>query len=350
MVKKKILLMGASGSGKTSMRALIFSTHPSSLTMRWSPTIEVDQNHVRFFGDLILNLWDCGGQDSYMDGYLATQQATVFQHVGVLIYVFDVQTPHLDKDLEYYQRCLAALRTYSPGAAVFLLVHKMDLVSDPREKRKTLERKTQELKEASGDAEVTVFGTTIHDESLYKAWSRIVHTLIPNAGVLSKHLTTLGYACSATEVILFERTTFLVIATSSPTPTTVAPVSASTSPAPNPLNDLQTPTTTSGVSLPTTEHESVEPDANPHQLSPTRYERTSELIKGFKLSCSRVREEFQSLEVELADFTAVLDELTKNTYVLIVVHDPTIETAALRMNIRLARKKFEELQGDSLIS
>lgn len=71
--------------------------------------------------------------------------------------------------------------------------------------------------------------------------------------------------------------------------------------------------------------------------------------------------------MELADFTAVLDELTKNTYVLIVVHDTTIgrvnisslqkktlmvrvETAALRLNIRLARRKFEELQSDSLLA
>jgi Ras-related GTP-binding protein A/B len=110
---------------------------------------------------------------------------------------------------------------------------------------------------------------------------------------------------------------------------------------------------------------------NAHQLDPTRYERTSELIKAFKHSCSRVREEFHSLEMELYDFTAVLDEMTRNTYVLIIVHDPTIgsclstifttmtllidvsnstETAALKLNIRMARRKFEELQGDSLVS
>lgn len=61
-----------------------------------------------------------------------------------------------------------------------------------------------------------------------------------------------------------------------------------------------------------------------HQLNPTRYERTSELIKAFKHSCSRVREEFHSIEMELYDFTAVLDEMTRNTYVLVIVHDPTI--------------------------
>ncbi|KAJ7735262.1 Gtr1/RagA G protein conserved region-domain-containing protein [Mycena maculata] len=304
--------MGASGSGKTSMRSLIFSNNPASLTARLGATIDVEQNHVRFLGDLILNLWDCGGQDAFMDSYLTTQRSTIFQHVGVLIYVFDVETNEMHKDLEYYRDCLDGLRQFSPDAAVFLLVHKMDLV---RDKGGTFERKKKELQEQTEKGQgpgqvltsVTTFGTSIYDESLYRAWSSIVHTLIPNAAVLSKHLTIFAEACSATEVILFERTTFLVIATSNPP---------------------------------------SEPEAEPrNDLEPTRYERTSELIKAFKHSCSRVREEFHALEMELPEFSAVLDEMTKNTYVLIIVHDPTIETAALRLNIRMARRKFEELQG-----
>jgi len=43
-------------------------------------------------GNLIINLWDCGGQDSFMDSYLSTQRSTIFQHVWVLIYVFKVGT------------------------------------------------------------------------------------------------------------------------------------------------------------------------------------------------------------------------------------------------------------------
>ncbi|KAF8912025.1 Gtr1/RagA G protein conserved region-domain-containing protein [Gymnopilus junonius] len=315
-MKKKVLLMGASGSGKTSMRSLIFSNNPASLTARLGATIDVEQNHVRFLGDLILNLWDLGGQDSFMDSYLTTQRATIFQHVGVMIYVFDVETREMAKDLEYFRDCMTGLKQYSPEAAVFLLVHKMDLVREPRQP--TFLKKKQELEEVSGDTQVNVFGTSIYDESLYKAWSNIVHTLIPNAAILSKHLTTFAGACNATEVILFERTTFLVIATSS------SPSSPSASPS--------------------EETSECEP------LDPKRYERTSELIKSFKHSCSRVREEFRALEMELYDFTAVLDEMTRNTYVMVIVHDPTIEAAAVKLNIRLARKKFEELQSDSLAS
>ncbi|EPQ57949.1 hypothetical protein GLOTRDRAFT_126441 [Gloeophyllum trabeum ATCC 11539] len=356
-MKKKVLLMGASGSGKTSMRSLIFSNNPASLTARLGATIDVEQNHVRFLGDLILNLWDCGGQDAFMDSYLSTQRATIFSHVGVMIYVFDVESRDRAKDLEYYRDCLEALKRFSSEARVFLLVHKMDLV---RDRAAELERKRRELVKESTGIGVTVFGTSIYDESLYKAWSRIVHTLIPNAAVLSRHLTTLAEACSATEVILFERTTFLVIATSTAAAPTEAAASDSISSLPplpsppkSPPKNARSPTS---PSFPEDIHDpepEAEPDAesDPHQLNPIRYERTSELIKAFKYSCSRfLRQEFHALEMELSEFSAVLDELTKNTYVMIVVHDPTIETAALRLNIRLARRKFEELQGDSLIS
>ena len=245
-----------------------------------------------------------------MDSYLTTQRSTIFQHVGVLIYVFDVESRETHKDLEYYRDCLESLGQFSAGAVVFLLVHKMDLVRV--NKSVVFEKKKGELQSASGDFPVLVFGTSIYDESLYKvnpsshprilsfpltgisqAWSSIVHMLIPNGAVLSRHLATLAEACSATEVILFERTTFLVIATSSTSPS---------SPDQNASDN--------SIAI--------------HQLDPTRYERTSELIKAFKHSCSRVREEFHSLEMELADFTAVLDELTRNTYIMIIVHDPTI--------------------------
>ncbi|KAF5349453.1 hypothetical protein D9757_012424 [Collybiopsis confluens] len=331
-MKKKVLLMGASGSGKTSMRSLIFSNNPASSTARLGATIDVEQNHVRFLGDLILNLWDCGGQDAFMDSYLSTQRSTIFQHVGVMIYVFDAESREMNKDLEYYRDCLDGLTQCSPDAAVFLLVHKMDLVREP--KGVMFEKKREELQKASGDVNIAVFGTSIYDESLYRAWSSIVHTLIPNATILSRHLNKFADACSATEVILFERTTFLVIATSSNS--SASPSSFSSSYAKSPTS----PFSPSAPPSPT----------DPHQLNPKRYEHTSELIKAFKWSCSRIREEFHSLEMDMYDFTAVLDEMTKNTYVMVVVHDPTIETAAIKLNIRMARRKFEELQGDSIAS
>ena len=59
--KKKVLLMGKSGSGKSSMRSIIFSNYVARDTRRLGATIDVDMSHVKFLGNLTLNLWDCGG-------------------------------------------------------------------------------------------------------------------------------------------------------------------------------------------------------------------------------------------------------------------------------------------------
>lgn len=59
--KKKVLLMGKSGSGKSSMRSIIFSNYIAKDTRKLGATIDVDLSHVKFLGNLTLNLWDCGG-------------------------------------------------------------------------------------------------------------------------------------------------------------------------------------------------------------------------------------------------------------------------------------------------
>jgi len=101
-----------------------------------------------------------------MDHYLTTQRSTIFQHVGVLIYVFDVESRDREMDLQYYTDCLQSLTTYSPEAGVFVLVHKMDLVRGDKEA--VFNKKKKELEEAAGEVPITVFGTSIWDESLYK--------------------------------------------------------------------------------------------------------------------------------------------------------------------------------------
>ena len=59
--KKKILLMGKSGSGKSSMRSIIFSNFVAKDVRRLAATIDVEHAQFKFLGNLILNLWDCGG-------------------------------------------------------------------------------------------------------------------------------------------------------------------------------------------------------------------------------------------------------------------------------------------------
>ena len=78
-----------------------------------------------------------------MENYFASQRDNIFRNVEVLIYVFDVESRELEKDMHYYQSCLEAILQNSPDAKIFCLIHKLDLV---QEDQRDLVRQAQENK------------------------------------------------------------------------------------------------------------------------------------------------------------------------------------------------------------
>ena len=307
------------------MRSIIFANYIARDTRRLGATIDVEHSHVRFLGNLVLNLWDCGGQEAFMENYFASQRDNIFRNVEVLIYVFDVESRELEKDLHYYQSCLEAILQNSPDAKIFCLIHKMDLVQEDQRDLIFQDRDT-DLKRMSLPLQATCFKTSIWDETLYKAWSAIVYTLIPNIHDLEQHLTHFANIIDADEVLLFERATFLVI------------------------SHCQ----------------------RKHHKDVHRFEKVSNIIKQFKLSCSKLAAQFQSMEVKNGNFAAFIDIFTPNTYVMVVTSDASIRkslretpitqafndhlflfhsfflltaSAATLINIKNARKHFEKLEG-----
>ena len=121
--------MGKAHSGKTSMRSIIFANYLARDTTRLSPTLDVEHHHVRFLGDLVLNLWDCGGQDAFYESYFERDRETIFRSVELLIYVFDIESESPEKDFDHFSGVLEAIEENSPDARIFILVHKMDLVA-----------------------------------------------------------------------------------------------------------------------------------------------------------------------------------------------------------------------------
>jgi len=295
MMKKKVLLMGKSGSGKTSMRSIIFANYIARDTTRLAATIYVEHSHVRFLGNLALNLWDCGGQEAFMKDYFSSQRDHIFRNVEVLIYVFDVESHTTKEDMGDYRNCLEAIQQNSSSAKIFCLLHKMDLIPEEQRERAFLERE-EELRGASLPMNITCFPTSIWDETLYKAWSCIVYAMIPNISIIESRLQKFCQICEADEVVLFERATFLVISHAS-----------------------------------TKKHKDVH-----------RFEKISNIIKQFKLSCSKGGSHFQNMEVRNSHFSAFIDLFTQNTYVMVIMSDPTIQSSATLVNIKIARKHFEK--------
>jgi Ras-related GTP-binding protein A/B len=263
----------------------------------------VEHHHVRFLGDLTLNLWDCGGQDAFYESYFERDRETIFRSVELLIYVFDIESESPEKDFDHFCGVLEAIEENSPDARVFVLVHKMDLVAE-EDRQAILEDRKLLIADSCTSCGVTqfhVFGTSIWDETLYKAWSEIVTNLIPNISLLETHLNNFCAMCDADEVVLFERATFLVIS-----------------------------------------HAQAEREVRTPHFDAHRFEKISNIVKQFKLSCGKAQSQFQGMQVRNARFSAFIDAFTANTYVMVIVSNPVVHTAATLLNIQNARIHFEK--------
>ncbi|VDP04967.1 unnamed protein product [Soboliphyme baturini] len=135
-----------------------------------------------------------------------------------------------------------------------------------------------DLTKLSKPLEITCFRTSIWDETLYKAWSSIVYKLVPNVQQLEASLEKFGAIIDADEVLLFEKATFLVIS-----------------------------------------HCQRKAHKDVH-----RFEKLSNFIKQFKLSCSKLGTHFSSMEILNSNFAAYIDDFTANTYVLVVLSDSSV--------------------------
>lgn len=277
-----------------------------------------------------------------MENYLSQQRVHVFSNVGVLIYVFDIESRDVDRDLATYVSILSALLQFSPQARIYVLIHKMDLVVPAHresvydERVRIVRQKTAEyahsigfsaaaaddasptdtspLASAAATPDITPFATSIWDQSLYKAWASIIHDLVPNLATIERNLANLGTAIEAEELLLFERTSFLA-------------VSSWTSP--------------EGLRNPTED----------------RLERMSNIMKHFKQSISRFTgtprnaEQFVRMEHKAGlRFNLFILKFTTNTYLMVVLPPGEARFNAAMLNCQIAIEHFKFLDGPATLA
>jgi len=362
--------MGKAHSGKTSMRSIIFANYLARDTTRLSPTLDVEHHQVRFLGDLVLNLWDCGGQDAFFESYFERDRETIFRSVELLIYVFDIESSSTETDFDHFRGVLEAIEENSPDARIFVLIHKMDLVSE-EDRQAILEDRQELIAETCQECRVDnfqCFGTSIWDETLYKAWSEIVTNLIPNMNLLETHLNKFCMLCDAEEVVLFERATFLVIShatvdynegdTDSITAHgdeyqdmaagSVDAAAAQQDGTLDTADDLAAEKGSAAAAADVGERAVVTGVPTTKKFRRTahfdahRFEKISNIVKQFKLSCGKAQSQFQGMQVRNSRFRAFIDAFTANTYIMVIVSNPAVRTQTMEMNIAQARPHFEK--------
>jgi Ras-related GTP-binding protein A/B len=242
-----------------------------------------------------------------MENYLHSQRQHVFSSVGVLIYVFDIESRDFDRDLLTYRAIITALAEYSSTATIYVLVHKMDLVL-PAQREKIYVERVKIIENKSDGFKILPFATSIWDQSLYKAWATIIKDLVPNVEKIVKNLNALGKLIMAEEVMLFERSSFLVVA----------------------------------------HWQSTVGDMNP---TTDRYERLSNIIKNFKQTAARYTgtpksaEQFSLTGLKMEPFSFFITKFTTNTYLAVVLPPGEDRYNSATLNCAIAKREFEELDS-----
>ncbi len=322
----KLIILGDEGVGKTSIFSVMFLNSCPENTLTFSFTNGVSTSKIEFgLGNKLL-IEDCGGQQQFQNEYFTSKKKEVFTNVDILVFVIEAIRKQkndndnniinndflIEKDsLTYFENCLKALSELSPKAKIFVLIHKMDLIR-PNLKQVTFENKKKQImaifnnfnkninKNTNCNFQINCIPTSIWEKSLYTAWKRIMCSVEMNTERLKKGLDLLRRACGADDVAVFEKSTFLMICSSS------------------------------------------ENRRGGEIFEDERFDKFSVLIKKLmKSSLFLGNKGCNHFQFTNRKISAYIEEFTKNTLILIVVTKPNINFALFSVNIALTRKDFE---------
>ena len=236
--KRKLILIGTSGAGKTSMRSMIFSNYTADDTKYLTATIDLESSVIRILDQYLLTVLDLGGQTVFTEHWNRNSNERIYKGVHVLIFVSDCCSEEWLKDLGLFLECLQHLRVYSPDAKIFFMLHKIDLLDHWKEsgfsKRKKIEHRKEidqrlsqfktyiqqqinKTQDTDDNYKSTILNkinfesTTIYNDSLYSAWGKIISNIVPNLREYEVKIRKFCQEIKADECVLFEKNTYLPI-------------------------------------------------------------------------------------------------------------------------------------------
>lgn len=302
-IDKKILMMGRKKAGKTSIHAILFSDFSVYQTKAMPFTSDINESNVQFLNH-ILRIDDCGGQDDLINYYIKEVPDKVFSNVHYLIYVFDVQFEDEKKDLETYKEILDELFKYSKNAKVFVLLHKMDLLEE-KDKELTFIKYSKKIRDLTifQNQLIKFFSTNIWDASLYTAWSYIIQIIIPDIKLFNYKLKFVSNIIECDEVILLEKSTLLKIGSY---------------------------------------------NRSGEDTDYTKYDNLSQIVKFFKVGCSKNGKDISSIHISNKDLTVVFENFTDDTFILVLFYNRKVEISLVALNLKLAKKYFNTLENGEI--
>jgi len=131
-LSKKIIFVGPSGAGKTTLRKLFFEGENSTKLLEYAlePTYGEESLILRLPGiNEDIGIFDLAGQEN--ERWLNTTENSIFYGTKVIIVVIDISSS-LEDILDFIKRIIEIRNELTPETMIYVLLHKIDLVSQKR--------------------------------------------------------------------------------------------------------------------------------------------------------------------------------------------------------------------------
>ena len=187
---RKIILLGLSQAGKTSIRDVVFGGKAPEETANYAATLNYERQ-VEQVADEPITVMDLGGQEVFLKRFLSSMSSFIFSNVAVLVFICDISTP---------DKFPASLKAFTEGTnrleemsdvqpAVYILLHKTDLMADLTSRAERMEFLMEMFQDAVSTRNITFLQTSIYDNSIHEAFKRITaeaSEIIPESTTIEK--------------------------------------------------------------------------------------------------------------------------------------------------------------------
>jgi len=171
---RKIILLGLSQAGKTSIRDVVFGGKAPEETQNYAATLNYERQ-IEQVADEAVTVMDLGGQEVFLKRFLSSMSSFIFSNVAVLVFICDISTPDkFPQSLKAFVEGVTRLEEMSDvQPAIYVLLHKTDLMPDLTQRAERMELLMELFQDAAPNKNITFLQTSIYDNSIHEAFKRV---------------------------------------------------------------------------------------------------------------------------------------------------------------------------------
>ncbi len=176
-LSQKVLFMGLGASGKSSIRSVAFEGKSPEDVKDYSATINYTRS-TKTIIDSAFQIFDCGGQESFISVFIGEQAEFIFSDVSILVWVVDVSTfDEVSTSKFYFDHAAKRLNQFSPNAEIFCLFHKVDLLLQGMHDE-VMETMKDYFVDPGDKLKIHYYATSIFNKSIFITVGDIIQNLI----------------------------------------------------------------------------------------------------------------------------------------------------------------------------